>query len=172
MSSNNPWTKKISPLQARKSGTNSITIRTINIDNDTHLALNSLISSKIKHLKETSYDSIGPTIGKDLTNKSIWAVVVASLAIIITLHSPLEKVPKPLSSWKFGVLAVLPLLHDLLITTGFVSLLGHYFSWMEVDALFITALLTVMGFSVHDTHVIYDRLRENFTRHIHKGEKL
>jgi len=161
--------KNIAPFQIKESGTNSITIRTINIDNDSHLALNSLISSKISDLKETSYDSIGPTIGKDLTNKSIWAVVVASLAIIIYVAFSFRKVPKPLSSWKFGVLAVLALLHDLLITTGFVSLLGHYFGWMEVDALFITALLTVMGFSVHDTIVIYDRLRENFTRHIHKG---
>lgn len=97
------------------------------------------------------------------------AVSFASLAIILYIAFTFRKVPRPLSSWKFGVLAVVALIHDLVITTGCVSVLSHFLPWMEIDALFITAILTVMGFSVHDTIVIYDRVRENFTRHYHKG---
>lgn len=159
----------ITPFQVKESGNDEVTVRTITIDNDAHQKLNSSLSSQISDIKELAYDSIGPTIGKDLTKKSIWAVIVASLAIILYVAFSFRKVPKPLSSWKFGVLAVVALAHDLIITTGFVSLLGHFLPWMEVDSLFITALLTVMGFSVHDTIVIYDRLRENFSRHSHKG---
>lgn len=161
--------QNITPFQIKDSGNSEITIRTITLDNDQHNKLLQSLSSTIPGIQETSYDSIGPVIGKDLTNKSILAVSFASLAIILYVAFSFRKVPKPLSSWKFGVLAVVALIHDLVITTGFVSVLSHFLPWMEVDALFITALLTVMGFSVHDTIVIYDRLRENFTRHYHKG---
>ena len=160
---------EITPYQIKVSNSNELTIRTKTLDSEQHLDLQKSISEKDSSSVETSYDSIGPVIGKDLTNKSILAVTFASLAIILYVAFSFRKVPKPLSSWKFGVLAVLALLHDLLITTGFVSVLSHFFPWMEVDSLFITALLTVMGFSVHDTIVIYDRLRENFSRHQAKG---
>ena len=87
--------------------------------------------------------------------------------MIPSLDALLEslKVPKPANSWHFGIAAVAALIHDLIVTTGFVSVVGHFYSFMQVDALFITALLTVMGFSVHDTIVVFDRLRENMVRH-------
>jgi preprotein translocase subunit SecF len=152
-----------------KSDEGGVTLRTVDISNETHNKISQIISDKSTDIKEDSYDNVGPTVGRDLTNKSILAVIVASLAIITYIAYSFRKVPRPLSSWKFGVLAVLALIHDLLITTGFVAVLGHYFIWMEVDALFITALLTIMGFSVHDTIVIYDRLRENFIKNPNQG---
>jgi len=158
----------INSYQVKPSSNNQILVKTIQLDNNQHQSLSQKVLADIPDIKEVKYDSIGPSIGQDLRNKSIIAVMLASLAIIVFIAFAFRKVPKPLSSWKFGFLAVIALLHDLLITTGLVSLLGHFFIWLEVDALFITALLTVMGFSVHDTIVIYDRLRENFIKNRHK----
>jgi preprotein translocase subunit SecF len=82
------------------------------------------------------------------------------LAIILYIAYSFKNVPQPASSWRFGVTAIIALVHDVFITIGIYAILGHFFGY-EVDALFITALLTVMGFSVHDTIVVFDRLREN-----------
>ena len=159
----------INSYQVKPSGDNQLIVKTINLNSNQHQELTQNIQKEIPDIQEVKYDSIGPSVGKDLKNRSIIAISVASFAIIVFIAFAFRKVPKPLKSWKFGFLAVIALLHDLLITTGLVSLLGYFFVWMEVDALFITALLTVMGFSVHDTIVIYDRLRENFIKNPHKS---
>ena len=142
------------------------------ISNDQHLAITKSMQTELGDYSEASYDTVGPTISKDLTTKSILAIVLASIGIIFYIAFAFRKVPRPLSSWKFGASAVIALIHDLLITTGIVSVLGHYFAWMQVDALFVTALLTIMGFSVHDTIVVYDRLRENFIKNPHQSIEL
>ncbi len=139
---------------------------------DEHNGLTVLLKEKMPDYNEVSYDSVGPTISRDLINKSIVAVILASVGIIIYIAYAFRKVPRPLSSWKFGTSAVIALIHDLLITTGIVALIGHFVPWMEIDALFVTALLTIMGFSVHDTIVVYDRLRENFIKNPHQDIEL
>ncbi len=161
--------QEVSSYQLKPSGDNQYTLRFEPIEKAEHDQILSSIKEKVGEIEEVQYDNIGPTIGKDLTNKSILSVILASLAIILFIAFSFRKVPKPLSSWKFGTLAVVALIHDLIITTGIIALLGHFFIWMEIDALFITALLTIMGFSVHDTIVVYDRLRENFIKNPHKS---
>ncbi|MFA7253459.1 MAG: protein translocase subunit SecF [Patescibacteria group bacterium] len=155
-------------IQAKEAGADKIIVRMRTLTNEEHNQISADLSARIPNYSETQYDTVGPTIGKDLTKKSILAVIIASLGIIFYVAFAFRKVPKPLSSWKFGFCAVVALLHDLLITIGFVSIMGHFFIWMEVDALFVTALLTIMGFSVHDTIVVYDRLRENLIKNPHK----
>ncbi len=155
-------------FQTKDSSSNKVLIRMPAISSEEHLALSSSLTAKLGDFSETQYDTVGPTIGKDLTRRSIIAVILASLGIILYIAYAFRKLPRPLSSWRFGVSAVLALVHDLLITTGFVALIGHFYVWMEADVLFITALLTIMGFSVHDTIVIYDRLRENFLKNPHR----
>jgi len=159
----------IDSYQLKPSGDDQYTLRLEPIDENQHDNIFISIKNKIENIVEIRYDNIGPTIGKDLTNKSILSVVLASLAIILFISFTFRKVPRPLSSWKFGILAVLALIHDLIITIGVIALIGHFFVWMEIDSLFITALLTIMGFSVHDTIVVYDRLRENFIKNPHKS---
>jgi preprotein translocase subunit SecF len=88
-------------------------------------------------------------------------VILASLGIIFYIAFAFRKVEKPASPWRFGVAAIIALLHDLLVVLGIFAILGHFFSWAELDAMFITALLTILGFSVHDTIVVFDRIREN-----------
>ena len=158
--------------QVKPGGGDSVVLRLPVQTSEEHVQLVQNIKSKISDYNETSYDTVGPTISKDLTNKSILAVLLASLGIIIYIAYAFRKVPRPLSSWKFGASAVIAIIHDLLITTGAVAVIGHFVPWMEVDALFVTALLTIMGFSVHDTIVVYDRLRENFIKNPHQDIEL
>lgn len=164
--------QSISNYQIKEAGNNHVVLNLPALSTDEHLKLNQSLSSSLGNFSEISYDTVGPAISKDLITKSIWAVILASIGIILYIAYAFRKVPKPLSSWKLGASAVIALIHDLLITTGIVSFIGHYVSWMQVDALFVTALLTIMGFSIHDTIVVYDRLRENFIKNPHQDIEL
>jgi len=162
----------IDNYQYKDGGQGNGILKLPSISNDQHVQFSKLAIDKLTNYREISYDNVGPSIGKDLTNKSILAVILATVGIIIYIAIAFRRVPKPLSTWIFGVSAVVALIHDLLITIGFVSIIGFFFTWMEVDALFITAMLTIMGFSVHDTIVVYDRLRENFIHNPHQDINL
>lgn len=116
----------------------------------------SSIKDKIGSYKEIRYTTIGPKIGATLKRKAVIALSIAILAIILYIAYAFRRVPKRVSPWRFGVCAIIALVHDVLITLGIFALLGF-----EVDAFFITALLTILGFSVHDTIVVFDRIREN-----------
>ena len=113
-----------------------------------------------KGYKEVSYSVVGPSVSKDISRNALFSIIVASLAIVIYIAWAFRNVPLPMTSWNFGIAAIVALLHDSLFLIGTFSLLGHFFG-VEVDALFVTAVLTVIGFSVHDTIVVFDRIREN-----------
>lgn len=114
-------------------------------------------------LSEISFDSVGPSVSGGITRDALLAVAVASLAIVCYVAFAFRNAPPPVSSWSFGLTAIAALLHDALFVLGIFSILGHFFG-IEVDALFVTAILTVIGFSVHDTIVVFDRIRENLRR--------
>src|SRR3989344_5078866 len=115
--------------------------------------------SKLGEVQEKRFDSIGPTIGKELRRNSLWAIAFVLLMIVLYIAYVFMGVSRLLSSWKYGVAAVIALFHDIIIPTGLFAYLG-YFHGVEVDTLFVTALLTILGFSVHDTIVVFDRIRE------------
>ncbi|MDP2720679.1 MAG: protein translocase subunit SecF [bacterium] len=112
---------------------------------------------------EVSHETIGPTIGAELLRKALIALVVVSVAIVFYIAWAFRSVPKPASSWRFGVSAVVALLHDAFLVVGIFAILGHFLA-VEIDSLFVTALLTIIGFSVHDTIVVFDRVRENLKK--------
>ena len=114
-------------------------------------------------LTEKYFQTIGPTIGQELKTKSLQAVVMVLVLIVAYIAWAFRKVSRPVASWKYGVIAIVALVHDVTIPAGVFSFLGKFYG-IEVDALFITALLTVLGFSVHDTIVVFDRIRENLKR--------
>jgi len=120
-------------------------------------------NQKIGDFKQEQFETIGPTIGKEITLNALKAIGIGSLLIMLYIAWSFRKVPKPASSWRFGITTIVTLLHDVLVLVGIFSILGHFFH-VEVDTLFLTALLTVMGFSVHDTIVVFDRIRENMLR--------
>ena len=116
------------------------------------------------NFEELQFTTIGPVIGAELKRKSLLALGLASLGIIAYLSFAFRNVSKPVSSWKYGVIAVtVAFLHDVAIPTGIFAVLGHYRN-VSIDTLFITALLTILGFSVHDTIVVFDRIRENLRK--------
>ena len=110
-------------------------------------------------------ENVGPVIGKELTIKAIWGTLLSCLMIVLYITYSFRKVPKPASSFRFGVAAVVALFHDVLVLIGSFAVLGYFFK-IEIDTLFVTALLTVIGFSVHDTIVVFDRIRENMPKHL------
>lgn len=110
--------------------------------------------------EETSFNSIGPSVGKELTRKAVVAVILVSLAIICFIAFAFRKVSKPVSSWRYGLIAIVTLLHDVIIPVGLFVILSHYYG-AELDTLFVVAVLTILGLSVSDTIVIFDRIREN-----------
>jgi len=118
--------------------------------------------------QEKRFDSIGPTIGAELKRKSIWAIIVVMIMIIAYIAWAFRHVSHPMQSWKYGVAAVIALIHDVTIPTGVFAVLGRLYG-VEVDTLFVTALLTILGFSVHDTIVVFDRIRENLKKFLSKG---
>jgi preprotein translocase subunit SecF len=116
-----------------------------------------------KQVRQEEFETVGPVIGSETTLNALKAILLASFLIVMYIAWSFRKVPRPASSWRFGVCAIIALIHDALLLIGIFSLLGHFFH-VEVDSLFVTAVLTVIGFSVHDTIVVFDRIRENLLR--------
>ena len=108
----------------------------------------------------TQLTEVGPTIGKELRNKAIISLVLVLLCILLFIAFAFRHVSKPISSWIYGLIALVTLLHDVIVPVGFFALLG-YLHGAQIDTLFVTAILTVLGFSIHDTIVVFDRVREN-----------
>lgn len=138
-------------------------VRTKNADVEKERQLKADVETQIAGAKEIRIDTVGPSISKEITRNAIIMTLAASLVIVVYIAIMFRKVPKPANSWEFGAAAVIALLHDALVVLGIFSILGHFWN-VEVDPLFITAILTVIGFSVHDTIVIFDRIRENLVR--------
>lgn len=108
---------------------------------------------------ELRFDAIGPVIGREVRNNSMVALLLALLGIMLYVAWAFRHVSRPMSSWKYGIATLITLIHNVAIPTGVFALLGRFYN-VEIDILFITALLTIMGFSVHDTIVVFDRIRE------------
>lgn len=151
---------------AQKIGNNGLALRFAEITEEKHREISANITKTFgKDVQEVGFETVGPTISKEITRNAFIAVALASLVIIFYIGYSFRKVPRPANSWEFGIAAILALMHDTLIVVGAFAILGH-FNNIEIDPLFITGLLTVIGFSVHDTIVIFDRIRENL---IQKG---
>jgi len=111
-------------------------------------------------LTEERFNSIGPIIGSELRNKAIVAILVVAVAIVLFVAFVFRAVSEPVSSWKYGVIAIVALIHDILVPVGVFAVLGHFLG-AEVNVLFVMALLAILGYSVNDTIVVFDRVREN-----------
>jgi preprotein translocase subunit SecF len=107
-----------------------------------------------------NYSSIGPVVGNELKRKALTSVALVVLAIVLFVSYAFRKVSEPVSSWKFGIATIIALLHDVLIPTGFFIIYIHYHGG-EIDVLFVSAILAILGYSVHDTIVVFDRVREH-----------
>jgi len=121
------------------------------------------------NLNLESSETVGPSMGVEFAKNSFLAIIFSLISIVIFITYSFYNLPSGLSSWKFGVAAIVAMLHDVLIVLAFFSLGGYFFN-LEIDALFLTALLTIIGFSINDTIVIFDRIRENLLKYGQKME--
>jgi len=143
-----------------KTKSSTVLMRMRDISNDEHIALQKHLRTELGQIREMQFTTIGPTVGESLKKRSFWALGIAAIAIVLYVAFAFRKVPRRLSPWRFGIIAVVTLLHDILITVGIFILISQVTSF-EFDTLFITALLTILGYSVNDTIVIFDRIRDN-----------
>lgn len=149
---------------ASATSSDSILIRTSISDEAKINEIKAQVRSSFGEIQDLRLETVGPTISKELTNKAVAAVGLAIIAIVIYITWAFRKIPKPASSIAFGFCTIFALVHDVIVVVGIFAILGH-FANIEVDSLFITALLTVIGFSVHDTIVVFDRIRENLQKY-------
>lgn len=143
----------------QRSGEKDILIRTVPIENEVRTSLIKDLGEKISPVELLEADVIGPTIGRELTVQAIWALIIASLGIIIYVSFRFE--------FKYAVCALLALYHDAIITAGIMALL-----WRNIDVPFVAAILTIMGYSINDTIVVFDRIRENLKKQTLAKKKL
>lgn len=156
---------QLGDLQIQQTGERGMILRMRDMDEETHQRVLGMLRGGDSKLAEKRFVSIGPTIGGELKQKAVWALVIVLVMIIAYIALAFRHVSYPISSWKYGVVAIIALIHDVAIPTGLFVYLGK-FHGVEINALFISALLTILGFSVHDTIVVFDRVRENLRRRV------
>jgi len=142
---------KLNSIQASGNKTYLLRLNSINEGQKEGLLKN--LTQEYGEIEEVKFETVGPTIGKELITKTIIAIILASGFILFYIGQRFK-------NWKYGICAILAMFHDSFILLGTFSLLGH-FKGVEVDTLFVTAMLTILSFSVHDTVVVYDRIRES-----------
>jgi len=145
----------------REAGDTGYILRSKNIN----LEQKAIVLSKIdaideKTVTETKFSDIGPTLGKELRSQAILAIILVSILIALYVAFVFRKVSKPVSSWNYGFITIVTFIHDVLVPVGLFSIMGH-FAGVEVDTLFVVAILVVLGYSINDTIVVFDRVREN-----------
>ena len=137
-----------------RSGENAYTLRIVNLESERKAIVQPFLERNLDNkLEELRYENVGPSIGPDLIKKTFYAMGISAVLILLWVAIQFR-------SFKFGVSAVLAMFHDSLVLIGSFALLGHFFG-AEIDFLFVTAALTILSFSVHDTIVVYDRIRES-----------
>ena len=144
-------------VRIQPAGERDVIIRTKSLSNTEHSSLLTALSLDGKSLfEEKRFSSIGPVVGQELRSRAWVAILLVILGIVLFIAFAFRHVSEPIASWKYGMIIIVSLLHDIIIPTGVVAFLGK-----DVDTLFIIALLSIMGLSVHDSIVVFDRVREN-----------
>jgi preprotein translocase subunit SecF len=142
-------------------GNNAYLLRTKELSNEEKdKVLSALSLNNARPVTVERYDSIGPVVGNELKKKALTAIVIVILCIVLFITYAFRKVSEPVQSWKYGLATIISLLHDVIIPTGIFLIYIHY-TGGEIDILFVSAILSVLGYSVHDTIVVFDRVREH-----------
>jgi preprotein translocase subunit SecF len=152
----------IGEVRVQPTGEAGYILRQKDLSNEEKNALEAALGT-LGQVKEDQFNSVGPILGQELVRKAWIAIALVVVSIILFIAFAFRGVSKPVQSWKYGVVAIITLLHDILIPLGVFALLGHA-AGAEVDSLFIVGLLTILGISINDTIVVFDRIRENLRR--------
>ncbi len=147
----------------QSAGENQFIVRMPEITQEQKEVLVGKLGEKFGKVEEQSYDSIGPTIGAELKRKAVTAVILLLTLIASYVAWAFRKVADPVASWKYGILTIIAAAHDVIIPAGIFAVLGKYAGY-QIDVAFIAAILTILGYSINDTIVVFDRTRENLLR--------
>lgn len=158
---------KITDAHITRSSDNVYFVRMPVIDEAAHQSYLKELTAAVPGVTELSFETIGPSIGDDLRQNAVRAIVLGLIGISLYIAFAFRKISRPIKSWKYGVVTLLTLFHDVIIAAGFLALAGILWG-VEIDANFIVAMLVIAGFSVHDTIVVFDRIREQLLTH--KGQ--
>lgn len=155
----------------RQSGDSNYILRTRDLLEEERIAVMGALSlNESISITTERFNSIGPVIGEELRNKAFVAIAIVAVAIILFVAFVFRHVSAPVSSWKYGIIAIIALLHDIIVPVGLFAVLGILVS-AEVDILFVMALLAILGYSVNDTIVVFDRVRENLRTNIELNQR-
>jgi preprotein translocase subunit SecF len=144
--------------QVQTSGTDGLIIHAKEMDEATkNKIISDMETAFNSKITINTFESVGPVVGQEVTKRALLAVALAALAIILYITFAFRGVQH---AFRYGVAAIMAMIHDVLVVVGMEALIGHFVHW-EADSMFLTAVLTVIGFSVHDTIVVFDRIREN-----------
>ena len=158
-------------VSLRASGTNGVTLRSRTLTPEEHTSVLAALSENgAAQLTELRFNSIGPSLGAELGLKSLYALLAVIAAIMLYIAWAFRRVSKPVSSWVYGFIVVIILVHDVIVPAGFYAILCH-FTGAQVDSLFVVALLAILGYSVNDTIVIFDRVREHLNMNAQNSVK-
>jgi len=147
-------------LVAQPIGDTGMILRFQNTDADVHDKISEKLGTSSEELR---FDSVGPSIGNELKRKTFYAVIFAIFAILIYIAWAFRKVSRPVESWKFGLASIIALGFNILVVVGVFSVLGRFWG-VEINTPFIAALLTILGYTINDTIVVFDRIRENLPK--------
>jgi len=136
------------------------------ISREQHDVILSALQEDLGTFEELRFDSVGPVIGEELKSKSVTAMIILLAMIVFYVAWSFRRVSKPVASWKYGLLTIIAALHDVLIPLGVFAVLGKYAGY-QIDTAFVAAMLTIMGYSINDTIVVFDRTRENLVTNRH-----
>lgn len=154
----------ISGLSVQLAEDNNAILKFSDISESQHQKIFITLNDQFGGVEEKRFDSIGPVVGAELKRKSVSALILLSIAIIIYIAFVFRRLSSVLSPWAMGGAAMVALLHDVAIPSGVFSVLGYYYG-VEISAVFLAAALTILGYSVSDTVVVFDRIRENVLRY-------
>ncbi|MBI2620843.1 protein translocase subunit SecF [candidate division WWE3 bacterium] len=145
-----------------------LVVRTDAIDNSRKDEVEKALHEKFGVVVEKSFETVGSAVGRETTRRAFSALGIASVGIVLYITYAFRNVPKPYSGFRFGISAILAMFHDALVVVGVFSFLGRFYG-VRIDPMFVTAILTIIGFSVHDSIVVFDRIRENLGGKFSKG---
>ena len=158
----------LTQAQIQKSDNNRMIVRTEFLSEDRHAAIVKGVQDKFQtndnKVTEDRFETIGSAISQQLRSRALWAIILVSSSIIIYLAFAFRSVNRPIASWKYGAVAIATLFYVVLVVMGIFAALGK-FKGVEVDIAFVVAILTVLGYSVNDSIVVYDRIRERLLKH-------
>jgi preprotein translocase subunit SecF len=146
------------------SGDDGVLVRMKHMDESAHQAVLADLVAAYPDAHELRFESVGPTVGEELRRNAVWSLSAVLIAIALYIAYAFRRVSRPVASWKYGLITlIVGLLHDVLLPLGVFAVLGHTHG-VELNSGFVAAILTILGFSVHDTIVVFDRIRENLLK--------